>query len=63
MPGTTQALRKALRGSMFLPNDDVATKELLAAYEVAQRLGARPLGEAIADLARLARIELPGSSR
>lgn len=57
--GTTYALRKALQGSMFLPSRDVAAKELLAAYEVAQRLGARPLGEAIADLACRAGLALP----
>lgn len=42
---------------------ELAAKELLQAHEVAGRLGARPLAEAIADLARRARIDLPGTVR
>ncbi|WP_167112740.1 helix-turn-helix transcriptional regulator [Amycolatopsis viridis] len=38
-----------------------AAKELLAAHEVADRLGAGPLRTAIRELARRARIEIPGT--
>jgi DNA-binding NarL/FixJ family response regulator len=37
-----------------------AAAELVRAHEVAQRLGAEPLGAAVAALARRARIDLPG---
>ena len=37
-----------------------AAEELRAAYEVAERLGAVPLAQAITDLARRARLSLPG---
>ncbi|GAB2749699.1 helix-turn-helix transcriptional regulator [Amycolatopsis magusensis] len=39
---------------------ELAASELLAAYEVAERLGAKPLGDAIRELAHRARIDLPG---
>ena len=51
----------ALLGTGGPGDADVAAKELVSAHEVAQRLGARPLGAAIGDLARRARIELPGT--
>ncbi|WP_433471644.1 helix-turn-helix transcriptional regulator [Saccharomonospora azurea] len=38
-----------------------AADALAASHEVARRLGARPLREAVEDLARRARIELPGA--
>nr|WP_042183139.1 helix-turn-helix transcriptional regulator [Kibdelosporangium sp. MJ126-NF4]CTQ95581.1 LuxR-family transcriptional regulator [Kibdelosporangium sp. MJ126-NF4] len=39
---------------------DSATEQLSLAYEVADRLGARPLREAVVELARRSRISLPG---
>ncbi|AXB43886.1 helix-turn-helix transcriptional regulator [Amycolatopsis albispora] len=39
-----------------------AAAELLKAYEVAERLGAKPLGDSIRDLAHRARVELPGQA-
>ncbi|QFU88030.1 helix-turn-helix transcriptional regulator [Amycolatopsis sp. YIM 10] len=41
---------------------ELAAAELLKAYEVSERLGAKPLGDSIRDLAHRARIELPGQA-
>jgi DNA-binding CsgD family transcriptional regulator/tetratricopeptide (TPR) repeat protein len=53
----------SLLGTGVAADGELAAKELLLAHEVAGRLGARPLGEATANLARRARIDLPGTSR
>ncbi|HEX3816011.1 MAG TPA: AAA family ATPase [Mycobacteriales bacterium] len=53
---------EALLATGVASDADLASAELLAAHEVARRLGAKPLAEAVVGLARRARIELPGEA-
>ena len=51
---------EALLGRAAPGDDAAAAAELVAAHQVARRLGAAPLGEAVRSMAERARVELPG---
>ena len=59
-PAACARLRLA-EASLATGDDDGAARALVAAWETARRLGARPLAEALARLARRGRVPLPGA--